>query len=151
MNEAEQFAALDQILNLALLINADMTSSLARDNLTESRTHLLWVLRQRGPSTQRDLAEAMKVSARTVTGLVDGLVATGFVTRAAHPTDRRAFLVTVTPHAVAILEQMERDHQEFARILFAGMPQAQFDGFVTGLGEILRRLRPYDVREREEP
>jgi DNA-binding MarR family transcriptional regulator len=150
MNEVAQFAALDQILELAVLVNADMTSSLARDNLTTSRTHLLWVLRHRGPLTQRDLADAMKVSARTVTGLVDGLVATGFVTREAHPTDRRAFLVTPTPHAVAILEQMERDQKEFARILFAGMPKTQFDGFVAGLAEILRRLRPYDVRVLEE-
>jgi len=45
---------------------------------------------------------------------------------------------------------MERDQKEFARILFAGMPKTQFDGFVAGLAEILRRLRPYDVRVLEE-
>jgi hypothetical protein len=71
-------------LDLVVLLNDDMTRSLARDGLTVSRTHLLWELEQRGPSTQRVLADAMKVSARTVTSLVDALSATGFVTREAH-------------------------------------------------------------------
>ncbi|MFC7479231.1 MarR family winged helix-turn-helix transcriptional regulator [Luedemannella flava] len=95
---ARRAGALDRILELSVLVNADMTQSLARDQLTVSRAHVLWELRHRGPSTQRVLADAMGVSARTITGLVDGLVATGFVTREPHPTDRRATLVTVTEH-----------------------------------------------------
>lgn len=139
------FPALDRILELAVLINSDMTQSLARLGLTTSRTHVLWELRQRGPSTQRVLADALRVSARTITGLIDGLVATGFVTREPHPTDRRATLVTLTPHAIEIVEQMERDQHEFARVLFAGMPGEQFDGFVAGLDEVLARLRAHGV------
>ncbi|MCI0689909.1 MAG: MarR family transcriptional regulator [Sporichthyaceae bacterium] len=134
-------AALGQILELVVLINDDMTQSLARDGLTVSRARVLWELRQRGPTVQRVLADALQVSARTITGLVDGLVATGFVTRQPHPTDRRATLVTFTAHGTAIVAAMERDQQEFVRILFAGMPDQQFDCFAAGLGEILARLR----------
>ena len=36
-----------------------------------------------GPTTQRELADALKVTPRNVTGLVAG----GFVTRERHPTD----------------------------------------------------------------
>jgi len=141
MMEANKLLALDRILELAVLVNEDMTQSLARDGLTTSRTHLLWEVQQRGPSTQRVLADALKVSARTITGLVDGLVATGFVTREAHPTDRRAFLVTFTAKGAATMAAMDRDHHEFARILFEGMPDERFDGFVTGLDDVLARLR----------
>ncbi|HEX6577304.1 MAG TPA: hypothetical protein VF082_02975, partial [Jiangellaceae bacterium] len=52
-------AALDRVLELVVLLNDDMTSSLARDGLTPSRAHVLWELRRRGPSTQRVLADAI--------------------------------------------------------------------------------------------
>jgi hypothetical protein len=45
--------ALGQVLELAILLNDDMTQSLAADGLTAPRAHLLWELHQRGPSTQR--------------------------------------------------------------------------------------------------
>ncbi|MBE1489066.1 MarR family winged helix-turn-helix transcriptional regulator [Plantactinospora soyae] len=146
----KHYAALDQVLELAVLINDDMTRSLAQDGLTVSRTHLLWELRRRGPVTQRDLADALKVSARTVTGLVDGLEATGFVSRQPHPTDRRATLVTFTERGVRTVEEMERGQQEFARLLFGEMTQERLDCFSGALDEILTRLRAasqtYDPR-----
>jgi len=145
MAEGRYEAALGQVLELTVLLNGDMTESLARDGLTVSRTTLLWELRQRGPSTQRVLADALRVSARTITGLVDGLVATGFVTREAHPTDRRAALVTFTAHGLRTVEELERGQRELAADLFAAMPAARFDCFVEGLGHVLARLRAHGL------
>jgi DNA-binding MarR family transcriptional regulator len=139
--EARYIAALDQILELTVLLHDDMTESLARDGLTTSRAHLLWELRRLGPSTQTALADALQVSARTVTGHVDGLVEGGFVTREPHPTDRRAFLVSFTEHGAAVVKVMEEGQQELAHLLFAGMPPQQFDRFAEGLGEVVSRLR----------
>jgi DNA-binding MarR family transcriptional regulator len=133
--------ALDQVLELTVLLNEDMTQSLARDGLTAPRAHLLWELHQRGPTTQRALADALRVSARNVTGLVDALVDTGFVTREPHPTDRRAILVSFTEHGAAVAGNMEKGHRELARQLFAGLPPGRFDGFAGGLTEVLGRLR----------
>src|SRR4051794_11345237 len=134
-------AALDQVLALVVLLSDDMTRALARDGLTSSRAHLIWELVQRGPSTQRALADAMGLSARTVTGLTDGLVETGFVTREKHPNDRRAALVTLTAHGRAIAERLQHEQRTFAHDLFAGMPRVEFDGFVGGLDYVLTRLR----------
>ena len=89
-------AALDRVLELTVLLGQDMTDSLAREGLTDSRAHLLWQLQQRGPCTQRTLAADLHVTPRTITALVDGLVATGFVTREPHPSDHHAALVTLT-------------------------------------------------------
>jgi len=142
MSQADRYTeALDRILELVVVLNQDMTESLARDGLTVSRANVLWQLRRRGPVTQRELADALGVTARTVTGLIDGLVATGFVTRQPHPTDRRATLVTLTEHGAATVAALERDQREFGRLLFAGMPEERFDCFVAGLDEILARLR----------
>jgi DNA-binding MarR family transcriptional regulator len=147
---SDRVAALDRVLELALLVNADMTRGLAARGLTEARTRLLWELLQRGPSTQRELADALHVSPRNVTGLVDALVATGFVSREPHPSDRRATLVRFTEHGADVARSLERDQHEFGRTLFAGMPKAQLDGFVQGLDAVLDRLRALmapDVRE----
>ena len=137
----DRVTALDRVLELALLVNADMRRGLAARGLTESRTRLLWELLQRGPSTQRELADALRVSPRNITGLVDALVDTGFVSRGPHPTDRRATLVQFTRRGADVAGELERDQQEFARVLFEGMPQAQLAGFVLGLDAVLDRLR----------
>jgi DNA-binding MarR family transcriptional regulator len=140
--------ALDRVLELVVLLNHDMTHGLARDGLTTSRAHVLWELRRRGPSTQRVLADALGVSARTVTGLVDGLEATGFVNREPHPTDRRAILVTPTPLADKTVSALETEQAGFARLLFADMSDARLDCFTAGLGEVLARLREQGIAER---
>ena len=140
-NAAQHTTGLDRILELVVLVSDDMTQSLARDGLTSSRAHVIWELRQRAPMTQRALADAMGVSARNVTGLVDGLVATGFVTREPHPTDRRAILVSFTEHGAKIAKSFADGQQEFARLLFSGMPARQVDDFVDTMDEILARLR----------
>ena len=137
----KQIRALDLLLEVAVLVNEDMTTSLARDGLTPSRTRLLWVLGQQGPSTQRSLAEALGVSARNVTGLVDALAETGFVTREPHPTDRRASLVSFTDHGAATVERLRREQQEFAHLLFGDLSGRRLDALVGGLGEVRDRLR----------
>ncbi len=133
--------ALDQLLELVVLLNEDMTQTLARDGLTVPRAHLVWLLHHGGATTQRALADALKVSPRNITGLVDGLVATGLVTREPHPTDRRATLVSLTDGGASTVAEMDRGHRELATLLFGDMADRQFGSFVDGLGHVLRRLR----------
>lgn len=134
-------AALEQLLELTVLVNDDMTRSLERDGLTVPRAHLLWELHHRGPSTQRVLAQALSVSPRNITGLVDGLVATGFVTRQPHPTDRRATLVTFTEYGARTARQLEDGRGQFAELLFAELTDKQLAGLVDGMATVLTRLR----------
>ena len=136
-----RITALDRVLELTVLLGRDMTTSLAAEGLTVARTTLLWRLRETGPSTQRALAEALGVSARNVTGLVDGLAEVGLVTREPHPTDRRATLVTPTARAERLLAEMAAGQAELAEQLFGGLSPERLDGLVSGLDEVLERLR----------
>lgn len=124
-----------------MLLHRDATRTLARLGLTLPRTHVVLLLGHRGPMTQRALADALEVTPRNVTGLVDGLVATGFVTREPHPGDRRATLVSLTGHGRSVLAEMARDHDEAARALLEGMSEHRFDAFAGGLEHVLNRLR----------
>jgi DNA-binding MarR family transcriptional regulator len=78
-----------------------------------------------------------------VTGLVDALVAQGLVTREAHPTDRRATLVTLTPRGETLVAQLKRGHKRLARALFASMPHREFESFARGLAGVIDRLRAH--------
>ena len=70
-----------------------------RHGLSEGRLHLLLCLK-RGegrPRAAGELATALDVSPRNVTGLVDHLETDGLVRRTDDPSDRRSVLVELTP------------------------------------------------------
>jgi DNA-binding MarR family transcriptional regulator len=129
------------MLELVVLLSDDMNGRLARDQLTTSRAAVLWHLRHSGPVTQRTLADSLKITPRTVTGLIDGLVATGFVTRNPHPTDRRATLVTPTSRADNTLRTLEAEQETFTSLLFDTMPPETYQGFAEGLGHVVTQIR----------
>ena len=137
----QKTAALDQVLEVALLVNHDMSSSLAEYDLTPARTHLLWELFHRGPSTQRALADALDVTPRNVTGLVDALEETGYLTREHHPSDRRATLVTLTDRGTEAMTRMQKEHEQFAQVLFADLSDRRLAELTRGLAHVLDRLR----------
>src|SRR5262245_26224940 len=65
-----------------------------------ARTRLLGVLHCKGPQIMRGLSDALGVTPRNVTTLVDALEGEGLVRRLAVPTDRRATLVELTPRGL---------------------------------------------------
>lgn len=145
-----KIAALDQVLEVAVLVNHDMNSSLGEYGLTPARTHLLWELFHRGPSSQRVLADALGVTARNVTGLVDGLEESGYVTRERHPSDRRTTLVTLTDRGTEVMTQMKKGQEEFARLLFEDLTDREIASLTRGLSHVLDRLRDLVDKEEEE-
>ena len=136
----EHVEALDRIFLLTTILDADMTRGLEKVGLSQSRVGPVWLLHQNGPCTQRELAEALGVSARNVTGLVDALVDTGFVRRGPHPTDRRATLVSLTAKGRRVADGLHAGRDELARQLFEAMPPRTFAGLVTGLDSVLATI-----------
>jgi DNA-binding MarR family transcriptional regulator len=67
------------------------------DGLTFSRLRLLETLHCQGPAKMKTLADGLNLSARNLTSAADSLEADGLVRRVAHPTDRRATLLELTP------------------------------------------------------
>jgi DNA-binding MarR family transcriptional regulator len=153
-DDGARVTALDRVLELTVLLGRDMATSLAASGLTVARTTLLWQLRATGPTTQRALADALGVSARNVTGLVDGLVAAGLVSREQHPADRRATLVTPTARGEELLDELGRGQAELAGQLFGGLSGERLEGLVSALDDVLERLRalvPHGAAVEEAP
>lgn len=137
-------AALDRVFELSVLLADAMGSGLAERGLTRARTAVLWQLHHQGPVTQRALSEALGVTPRNVTGLLDGLEATSLVVRRPHPTDRRATLVTLTEHGSGVVATLHAEQLECARYLFGDLEAAELAAFVASLDQILGRLRTAD-------
>ena len=131
----------DRLLQIAWAFEADLARSFAGTSLTPSRTHLLWVLHHSGPSTQRALAEALSVSPRNVTGLVDALAGAGYVERRPHPRDRRATLVTLTGLGTETMIGMARDRDQIAAQLVDAIPADRLNELSRDLGMIAERLQ----------
>jgi DNA-binding MarR family transcriptional regulator len=82
------------------------------------RLRLLNVIHCRGPQKMADLAEALAVTPRNVTALVDALEAEALIRRIPHSTDRRVTLVELTCNSTQVATQF-RAFQDAIGTLFA--------------------------------
>jgi DNA-binding MarR family transcriptional regulator len=95
----------DELIAQIMASQRRFQQSLARDrtnpflsvNLTMSQLKILFALRLNGGSGVQDLAHLMGVSPATMTGIVDRLVAAGYVTRREDPHDRRVRRIELSP------------------------------------------------------
>ena len=131
----------DRLMEISLLVQADLGRAFAGTALTVSRTHLLWELRRLGASSQRRLADVLGVSPRNVTGLVDALEAAGYLVRSPHPTDRRTTLVRLTEQGETTMAQMERDRRTLAADLVTDLDAGQVEDLAHTLDTVTQRLR----------
>src|SRR5438105_3577548 len=97
---------------------------LERHGLSESRLSLLVRLSRVGEVTLGDLAEALDVSPRNITGLVDLLERDGLVERFPDPDDRRATRVKLSPAGQAKLKEIGAEKNRSSSDLVAGFPDA---------------------------
>jgi DNA-binding MarR family transcriptional regulator len=139
--QSDALRALGGLFEFSVLMAEAMEHDLSERGLTRARATVIVYLHRGGPMRQRELAEALRVSPRNVTGLLDGLEATGFVARTLHPSDRRATLVTLTEHGTAVAQAMQTDEQRLARFLFADVPSEEVGEFAGMLDHVVARLR----------
>ena len=132
---------LDSLLAISQVLEADQERELERRGLTQPRTHVLWTIHHGGPATQAHLAEAIGVTPRNVTALVDALEATGFARREPHPTDRRAVHVHLTERGLSIMTAMDAEHDALGAALVDGLDDQTVDTALRALQHVLHRLQ----------
>jgi DNA-binding MarR family transcriptional regulator len=136
--------AMDRLFELAVVLFEAMERGLADRRLSRPRAEVLWRLYHQGPMTQRELSEALKCTPRNVTGLLDALQTDGLASRGAHPTDRRATIVSLTEQGTITVAALQAEHQAGADFLFGDVPAADLTSFVTTADHVLTRLREAD-------
>ena len=110
-----------------------MDAHCEKTGTSPARARLMSLLHCGGTQTMTCLADALDVSPRNVTALVDGLEAEGFAEREPHPADRRATMIRLTAaglkwahenlhplieqYSSAFCELPKKDRIELARLL----------------------------------
>lgn len=132
---------LDRLLAVADLFQRDRDRAYDGTALSPARMHVLWVVHHEGPVTQQTLALRLAVTPRNISGLVDALESAGYLLRRAHPTDRRAHLVSLTDRGVALMRTTEDEHKELSSNLLDAVDPADRDSLQRGLEAVTARLR----------
>lgn len=134
------------ILRTATLIDRACSEQLAQFDLTEPRLAVLLAAAQRPEATPGQLAEQLEISRAAITGLLDGLVRQGLLTRATHASDRRSLTISVTPSGQRALDALQPRYGEWLSELAAGIDPQQAALALHTLGAIQQNLTASTVK-----
>lgn len=95
--------------------------------------------------TMRELSQRLMVTGGNVTGITDQLESEGLVVRAAHPSDRRAYFVRLTPAGRRLFRRMASTHEGWVVELFAGWSAAQKERVHESLAALKAHLAGIDA------
>lgn len=133
--------ALEELWTISLLLVDLMAAGLADRGLSLARAGLIWELQRGGPVTQRALSQALRVTPRNVTGLVDALEADGLVERKPHPDDRRATLVRLSQTGEELAATLAQEQDGFAAYLFGELSAAELAAAKEVMKQLVNRVR----------
>jgi DNA-binding MarR family transcriptional regulator len=122
-----------------LALSGHMNDLLRPHDLTYSQWQVLsFVARHTdGAATQKDLQCWLKVEAATLTGVIDGLVRRGWLTRAESVDDRRVKQLALTPEGKAVHDAVS---PWLSRAVQARVLEGLSPGQVTVAREVLQRV-----------
>ncbi len=98
---------------------------LAPLGVTVGQSRVLKVVAEHQPMRMADLAATLEIVPRSVTSMIDSLVAAGLVDREADPQDRRSVLVAPTASGRAVLERVNQARRATAEDLFGRLTPEQ--------------------------
>lgn len=102
-----------------------LRTTLHHSGVTPARVRLLAVLKDAPAMTMTALSQALHVSPRNITTLVDGLEIESLVRRVRHPEDRRATIIELTDAGRELCSRLWGDHIDGASQLFSAVSVAE--------------------------
>ncbi len=107
-------ALVETLLTVTHAIRREHNARLASLDASVPRGRLLKAMNELGQPRMSELAENLGLTARTITTSVDALEREGLLRRSAHPTDRRATLVELTPKGRAHVDEWQSFQRRLA-------------------------------------
>ncbi|WP_309083055.1 MarR family transcriptional regulator [Chelativorans sp.] len=128
-----------RMLRTTRIVEGELRERLKRDfDSTLPRFDVMSALyREPEGMLMTDLSRFLLVSNGNVTGIVDRLVADGYVARAKREGDKRTSVVRLTPAGTAFFEKMAAAHERWIAELLGGIGTAE----VRRLSEMLHLFR----------
>ena len=98
--------------------------------------YMAQLYRYRDGLKMRDLSRYLMVTGGNVTGLTDDLAHDGIVVRESSPSDRRAWIVRLTPKGRRQFETMAQEHEDWILELFGGLDAKTVQQLYQQLGQL---------------
>ena len=115
---------------------------LADVGVTEQQWRVLRVLDERGPLDPTEIADRSCLLLPSLTRILQTLDGKGLVSRAAHPTDRRKQIVTITDDGRALIAENLKESQRLNAWLRDSFGQDKLDELLDLLNELDGLDRP---------
>jgi len=97
---------------------------------------ILEALLHKGPQSVRDLGRRVELTSGSMTTAIDRLETRGLVTRADHPTDRRTWVIHLTPDGTALISKVLAGHEQAMERAMRGLSKSDR----VALTNLLKRL-----------
>ena len=97
---------------------------------------ILEALLHKGPQSVRDLGRRIDLTSGSMTTAIDRLEARGLVTRADHASDRRAWVIHLTPAGRALISKVFAGHEQAMERAMRGLSKSER----AALTDLLKRL-----------
>jgi len=97
--------------------------------------------------TPGQVADLLRVSRTTMTGILDRLESDGLIARSINPDDRRSFALEVTEGGQELVRQIDSWRSEPLRAAMATMDEASLKALLTGIEALTRAM---DLRRQHE-
>ena len=135
-NKHNQFIGY-KVYDAQRLIHRALEVSLKDLGITPGQWNLMNQLDRAGALTQKGIAERTRKEQATITRYLDTLERKNLIVRTRDTTDRRAYIITLTNEAKALLKKAVPVAEEAAEKLVVGIQQEEIDLFL----DVLERLK----------
>jgi len=108
-------------------------SDLRDAKLSQGDAHILALLDEKSPATIADLHRGLAHKRSTLTSILDRLAERGFVTRSVGATDRRTFVIALTPRGRAMARRVSRHLAALERAVEGRVTRADVAAFLKVL------------------
>ncbi len=109
--------------------------------ITVVQSGILFLLKQQDRRMMSELGKILGIENSAMTGLVDRLERSGFVTRVVDPADRRALLICTTPAGLQEVEKAKPIIRRVNDAIKAGFSEHEVEVLKKVLAEIREKFR----------
>jgi DNA-binding MarR family transcriptional regulator len=96
--------------------------------------------------TMTELSRHLMVSNGNVTGIIDRLAAEKLVLRQAPATDRRSYIVRLTPKGLSQFSAIAKAHEDWVDELLVDIDATEAESIIQQLDELVRSVRSGEAR-----
>jgi len=102
------------------------------------------------PPSQKDLAQALNISAAAVASTIERLEAEGYIEKTVLDTDRRTNLISVSEKGREALDQVSGRLGKTDEEIFAGLDENELDAFMKTLDVIIESIKAIKGKKKED-